>query len=328
MKRFAWLFAGVIAIIIGGFALQKPSANHLAPETGQGFTIYTTGQATSPQIPFWAALDRGDLDLPLNIKFWKSLDNLQGLMLAGKGDLWVGHVDGFAKAASRGAPVQLLSVTGWKKFYILSRDKNIKSFDDFLALPKGHPVAIAPPHSPVVPVLRAMEATALPHFHYVPQQPKQLALSVMKNESDLVILPEPLVTVLLHKVPELKIIANVEAEYGKMMGKDPVLPLAGIAINTNTARQHPELAAAIRDALEKQEARLRMDPASGIAALPKSFEGFIAKDLALQSMQRDLIRVETAQEAKAAILEYLDLITPEGASPLKLPDTFFGHEQP
>ncbi|MCV6602515.1 MAG: hypothetical protein OIF54_13315, partial [Cohaesibacter sp.] len=98
-------------------------------------------------------MDHGDLKLNLETKFWKGLADLEGLMLAGKGDIWVGHIDGFAKAASRGAPVQLVSVTGWKKFYILSRNADISSFDDVLNLPENHPIAVAPPHTPVVPIL-------------------------------------------------------------------------------------------------------------------------------------------------------------------------------
>ncbi|MDD9301390.1 MAG: hypothetical protein HUK40_03205 [Desulfobacter sp.] len=34
--------------------------------------------------------------------------------------MWLGHTQGFARAAARGAPVKLMLTTGWRKFYLVS----------------------------------------------------------------------------------------------------------------------------------------------------------------------------------------------------------------
>ena len=85
--------------------------------------FHTTGLATTPQIPFWAGVASGEITALCNIRLnlWKDLDSLRAILLAGKGDLWLGHSEGFAQAALHDAPVTLLVVSGWRKFYFLSR---------------------------------------------------------------------------------------------------------------------------------------------------------------------------------------------------------------
>jgi len=299
-----------------------------APQPGRThFSVYTTGLATTPQIPFWKALADGDLGFTPEVHYWKNLDDLRGILLAGKGDIWIGHIDGFAQAARRGAPIQLACVSGWKKFHFLTTRPDIHTFEDIAKLPRGTEIASAPPHSPGVAVLRSVEGKGLPAFSYAPHEPKQLALKAVQGSADLLLLPEPLVTVLLKKKPELRVVASVEEEYGRLTGTDPVLPIAGIAVNTNTLKQHPELANRIREAMRKQEKALMTNPAAGLETLPPEFETFIPRPIVEASLERDVIRVRTAREAEAQIRDYLSMLLPKSVDEngvIQLPDTFFG----
>ena len=49
-------------------------------------------------MPLWQALARGELSFVPDIHYWKNLNDLRGILLAGKGDIWVGSVDVFAQA--------------------------------------------------------------------------------------------------------------------------------------------------------------------------------------------------------------------------------------
>lgn len=302
-----------------------------APETGRAvLSVYTTGQATTPQMPLWKAFAEGELPFTPAIQYWKTLDDLRGLLLAGKGDIWIGHIDGFAQAAMRGAPVQLVSVTGWKKFYLLTSLPDIHTFSDVRALGAGTEIASAPPHSPGVAVLRALEKHGVPAFTYVAYEPKQLALMAMQNKVPLLLIPEPLVTVLLQKAPHLRIVASVEEEYGRLTGKPAMLPIAGIAVNTNTLTRMPRLAQQLEQALANQEVTLQQFPLGGVHAMPEDFERFIPRPLVEASLERDVIRIRSARESKDMILEYLQMLFPDMENETRygtLPETFFGEKQ-
>lgn len=289
-------------------------------------SIYTTGQATTPQMPLWKALADGDLAFTPEVHYWKNLNDLRGLLLAGKGDVWVGAVDVFAQAARRGAPVRLVCVTGWKKFHILSARDDVRRAEDLLTLPPGAEVASTPPMSPGQAVLRALGDKGLPPFDYTPYDPKQLALHAARGDVDLLVAPEPLVSVLLAKAPALRVVANVEEMYGRMTGRPGVLPVAGIAVNTGLLEQRPDFADTLEKALLRQEPLLNADPEQGLESLPKPFGTFIPRDVVRASLSRDLIRVRPARECRDMILDYLDMVCRDGPATygLPLPDSFFG----
>ncbi|WP_147820703.1 ABC transporter substrate-binding protein [Salidesulfovibrio onnuriiensis] len=324
--RIAALAALFVLAAWGGLHLIHQTTSSASAPGQTVLSVYTTGQATTPQMPLWKALAEGDLSFTPDIHYWKNLDDLRGLLLAGKGDIWVGHIDGFAQAAMRGAPVRLVSVTGWKKFYLLTSRPGIRTFDDILALPTGAEIASTPPHSPGAAVLRALEKKGLPAFTYAPYEPKQLALMAVQGKADLLLLPEPLVTVLLRKAPHLRIVASVEEEYGRLTGKPAMLPIAGIAVNLETLKNNPGLADRIARALAGQEAELKRDPAAGLDTMPKEFEKFIPRDMVLSSLERDIIHVRSAHEARDMIRDYLDMVFSgeNGEGSRMLPESFFG----
>ncbi len=119
----------------------------------------------------------------LEIHLWKNLDSLRGNILAGKGDLFLGHTEGFVRAAQRGAPVQLLVTTGWRKFYLVCRPafNNAKTparFSDFY----GKTMAVAPPGSPAVPILDHIRSTDQPPISFSLLEP-QLVLQNLSKET-------------------------------------------------------------------------------------------------------------------------------------------------
>ncbi|MUM77747.1 hypothetical protein GKC30_08880 [Pseudodesulfovibrio sp. F-1] len=327
-KRQLALVALLFALAAWGGLLLVSQARQSAPVGGRTIlAVHTSGQATTPQMPLWLALAKGELGFEPDIRYWKNLDDLRGSLLAGQGDIWVGHIDGFAQAALRGAPVRLVCVTGWKKFFFLTSRADIASFEDILRLPAHTEIASAPPHSPAVAVLRALEGAGLPRFNYAQHEAGQLSLKAMRGDADLLLLPEPLVTALLAKMPELRVVASVEEEYGRLTGGEPLLPIAGIAVNTATLARHPGLDRLLEEALRRQEPALLINPEEGLAALPAEFDQFIDPEIVRASLARDVIRVRSAAESEAMIRDYLGMVFPESVGPdgvIALPEGFFG----
>lgn len=282
-------------------------------------TFYTTGLATTPQIAFWHAVDKGRILEKCNIKviLWKNLDDLRGILLAGKGDLWLGHTDGFVQAARRGAPVRLMITTGWRKFYLVSTRAAPARFNEFY----GDSLAFAPPGSPAIPILRHI----LPDRQkiiFLSHEPRQLAVKLIQGDITSALVPEPLVTTLLEKVPGLKQGQSLEDLYGRYTKGPARMPIAGLAVNAATADRYPKLIAFLAKEILASALVLSNDPAQGIASLPTAFESFVSRDLIRKSLTRDLFLAQKSYEIRDEIRQYLCLATGPGKE-MVLPDTIF-----
>ncbi|WP_300668615.1 ABC transporter substrate-binding protein [Desulfoluna sp.] len=273
-------------------------------------TFYTSGLATTPQLPLWYAARKGNLlsHCNLEVKVWKTIDDLRGNVLAGKGDLWLGQTHGFVQAARRGAPVKLLAVTAWRKFYLVSTDETRLHFADY----QGETLSYAPTGSPAVPILQSILKSDRP-IRFKPGQGRQLAMLLMKGKITAALVPEPMVSILTMKVPGLKVGENVETLYGNVRQSKPRMPIAGLAIHTKLLTQHPGLAEAILDELKKAGEALAQHPEDGAAVLPEAFTRFVTPELVTASLKRDAILVERAREVQSELKAYLDVILPDHA---------------
>jgi NitT/TauT family transport system substrate-binding protein len=317
VKKWIIPLAAVLALAApGAFFLLKGGADQTLvlgnnPQLPT-LTFYTTGAATTPQLPFWAAVQNGGiLELcNIRVRFWKNLDDLRALVLAGKGDLWLGHTEGFAQAHMAGGPVRLLLISGWRKFYVVSTDPEIRSVDAF----HGRELPYAPHGSPAVPVLRSLLPDRGETIGFKPYEPRQLALMLVSGRKESALIPEPLVTRLLEKVDGLRIVESVEEQYGKHTGGPLRMPIAGIAVNTRTAEQYPRVIDKITDILLQEARKLEIDPLPGVDALPTAFEAFMTREQVRKSLARDRVLALPASEAAAEIETYLELLMP-GTSP-------------
>jgi NitT/TauT family transport system substrate-binding protein len=272
--------------------------------------FHTTGLATTPQIPFWAGVASGEITALCNIKvnLWKDLDSLRAILLAGKGDLWLGHSEGFAQAALQGAPVTLLVVTGWRKLYFLSRVPG----ETDLASMANKKIPFTPLGSPAVPVMRKLESLGAPHMDFQPFEPRRLALALSAGLEDRALAPEPLVSRILQKAPDLRIVASVEDEYGRLTQGPARMPIAGIAVNRNTVKKYPDLIGRLVAIICQNARHAAGAPDRGLNSLPQEFEKFISKKEVRTSLQRDLILAVPGGEAEKELRQYLALLLPNG----------------
>lgn len=300
-----------------------------APAGGaSALCFHTSGQATTPQMPLWAAIERGTLPelAHMDVRHWKNLDDLRASLLAGQGDIWLGHLEGFAQAALRGAPVRLVAVTGWRKFSVLTTRADARELAD-LAGPDGVVrLAVTPRESPAVAVLREVERRGGPPMAFTLAEPRQLLLDATRGAACDMLVPEPLTTVLLDKVPGLRVLAAVEDLYSRAAGGDGTLPLAGLAVSARLCAERPELVARLLQAMQDEAPALASTPERAVAVLPAQFAAFIDPATVRRSLERDLIRVRPAAQCREAVLAYLAMVLPESVGPdgaSLLPGGFF-----
>ena len=277
--------------------------------------LYTAVTATTPQIPLWAAINAGwPGHSALTVEYWKTLDDLRGVMLAGKGDIWVGHLEGFAQAALRGAPVTLLAVTGWKKFYFLGPKTSPATDMETLAAELRQanlPLALAPQDSPALAILENIKQRGGPNFAIAAMQPQQLMLETLRGARRYALLPEPLVSTLLAKQPQIRIVAGLEEEYARLHGGQARMPLVGVAVNTHFAEREPETVRRLLTAMQDQAVRLAASPEAAIAALPKTVRNSVGEETIRTSLPRDLICAVPATDAKEEIAAFLRMVLPQ-----------------
>ena len=330
LRLAAWT-ALALTLVAGGIYAHKEDQSlslHI-PATGKNLptlTLYTSPAVTTPQIPFWLAQKNGAFSslFHLSVNLWKDPESLQSFMLAGKGDLWVGHLEGFGRAKKRGAPVTLLAVTGWKKFYLVSRNPEVTTLADII----GSDLPFTPPGSPAVPLLQAVLGQRAKAITFVPSESKHLALMLASNRSDTALVPEPILTSLLERAPELRIVASVEEAFGKITSGKPRAPLAGIAINTETAKKTPALASALLAAIKQSSEKAQRDKTAAVESLPEAFSEVAPKALILKSLVRDTVAAEAAEDVQPEIENYFKAVAPELVADgrIALDDSFIWRE--
>ena len=306
--------AAIILAFVAGAIISAQNDSGMASQVGSSgdlptLTFYTAPMATTPQIPFWAGVKSREIPKLFNLKveYWKDVDDLQGVLLAGKGDLWLGHVEGFARARKRGSPVTLLAVTGWRKHYIVTTNPDLHRIEDFV----GRTLPFTPMGSPAVSVMKALLGKDSEKIEFQPQEARQLSMLLIRGTVDSALAPEPLVTLMLEKVPNLRVVVSLEEEYGKRTGHLPRMPIAGIAVNSDTAARYPEKIKALLGILREEGVRLAAHPGLAPEVLPDSFTNFIPRAMVRASLERDMILVEPASNVELEIVDYFKIVAPE-----------------
>jgi len=309
VNRLCFFLAAVFFL---SFSASSCMADASAPP--EKIVLYTALTASTPQIPLWAAIREGwPAGYTLQVEYWKNLDDLRGVMLAGKGDIWVGNLEGFAQAAKRGAPVTLIAVTGWKKFYfVTSAGENITSFEEMVDVLKktGKPLAVTPQDGPALGVLEAIGKKTGIDFNVAPMPPQQLMLEMIRGTRSCALIPEPLLSSLLAKKGDIRIVASLEETYAREFGGQARLPLAGIAVNTAFAKAHPEMIRKLLQTMRDAVPRLGARPESAIAVLPKAVREALGDHVLKASLSRDLIYIESADEAQERVAAFLKMMLP------------------
>ncbi len=281
--------------------------------------LYTAVTATTPQIPLWAAIEKGWAQgRKLDVRYWKNLDDLRGVILAGRGDIWLGNLEGFAQAAQRGAPVTLVAVTGWKKFYFLTTDPDVTDFDSLTRAlqQKKAALTVTPADSPALGVLEEMRKRGGPSFDIHSAAPQQATLELLRGDIAYALLPEPTLSILLAKKPGLRRIASLEEEFARRFGGPARLPMIGIAVNTRLLDEEPELVRSLVSAMQEQAARLAADPTAALAVLPPEARDQAGAEILRASLAHDLILALPAWEVRPEIEAFLSMVAPGAAQNL------------
>lgn len=269
---------------------------------GAPVVVWTNPSATTPLLPLLAALPPEERSL----QGWNTTVAFQSLLLGGDGDIWVGHLEGFARAYRRGAPLQLLAVTGWRKWQLLAKQP-LRFPEDF----RNREVPFGPADGAGRYLLEALlRESGEDTIRIAPSDVKPLMLRALQGQIDCLMIPEPFATSLCRKDPSFQRVTSLEEIYGDIRHRAPEVPWAGIAVNTRWARKNPRRGA---DLLAKMS---RWAPASSeeICALwtpgQEAFSHITQEELR-DSLARDPVKCVPAADMIDEIREFLGIVAPE-----------------
>jgi len=198
-------------------------------------------------------------DVAESVEFrpWRDPDQLRVLALEGKADVLAVPTNVAANLYNRGAKLELINVSTWGILWLVSREEGLETLADL----RGKEIAM-PFRADMPDLLFGLisEAQGLDPRHdftlrYVasPMDAMQLLLA---RRVDHALLAEPMVSMALRRVksfptsaiaPELHRSIDLQAEWGRVLGRAPRIPQAGIAA-VGALRDRPELLDRIQSA--------------------------------------------------------------------------------
>ena len=293
----------------------RPETSPKAPEDGSAapaVTAWANRGTTTPLLPLLGAAE--EAGWRLDLRPWNTTMAFQSLLLAGEGEFWVGHLEGFARAARRGAPLRILAVTGWRKWQLLSRREGVGGFpEDFL----GREVSIAPADGAGRFLLeKLLREEGVAGVKVVPVDVRPLLLKAMEGKAEDLFLPEPFATVLLEKGLGFQRVDSLEAYYGRVRGGAPEVPWAGVAVNAHWAEAHPRETEELLEGMMAWNSRggAREGEGEGVSRLwtaGREEASGISREALAESLLRDPVKVVPAWRMEGEVREFLKVVAPE-----------------
>lgn len=313
----------VLIIMVAGSAfsapaiIARPSSVRITTLKGPtGLGMLELIEAGSLKLPDGSSV-------PLEIEIAGGPEVLDARILGKQADLVTIPVNQAARLYTKGAGVQLAAVNVWGVLYVLSTNPAVKSWADL----KGRPILASGKGSTTDVSFRelAQKSGLSPDSDLVMDyslghvEVMQMAAG---GKADLVLLPEPFVSMALLKNPALKVVIDLQKEWSKVFG---ALEQAqgGLAVSSEFARQYPEVTKAVLSAYKKSCEQVLLAPDAPARIAKQDFG--LTEAAAKESLPRINLRYLSAEDAKTATQAYLAILFKANPASVggKMPDNGF-----
>lgn len=228
----------------GGLLAAAAFASGAAAAAGKLERLTLSGPFAAVSFPLIHMVDSGALkDVAETVEFvpWKDPDQLRVLAIDGKGkvDFIAMPSNVAANLYNRGVKLRLINISTWGVLWLVSRDKSLKTLEDFQGKEVLMPFRADMPD--IVFQTLAEKAGLDPkknfRLRYVgtPLDAMQLLIA---RQADHALLSEPAVSMALRKTksfpvsviaPELHRSVDLQQEWGRLLKRETRIPQAGIA---------------------------------------------------------------------------------------------------
>lgn len=172
---------------------------------------------------------------------FKSPDLLLGKIISGEADIAALPTNTAAILYNKGVNIQVTSIIGWGVMYVVGTDTTIHRWKDL----KGKEIQVVAKGA--VPDI--LFQYLLTKNNIKPQtdmklnylaSPAELAQLVAAGKVSLAVLPEPWVTEVLERAPQVKVLLDFQKEWGRVEKKGNHYPQSCIVVSRRFAQEQPE----------------------------------------------------------------------------------------
>lgn len=245
LTRLMFGTALVGALLLSGCS-QNASGTGETHATEAPAEVRVSGPASPPSLPILRMIDTDALGATdIVFERWESADQLTAAATGGHEFVAAPLTTG-AALTQGGADLQLLNVSAWAVMGLVTTDDSVQSVTDLA----GKQLHIAMRASAVdyttQLVLEAHGVTDDVELVYI--DPMNGPEQFLSGQIATLVTVEPQVTMLLSKNPQARSVVDFSAEWASLTDSQLPLPTAGTFVNASFAAEHPETAAAFRDA--------------------------------------------------------------------------------
>ena len=308
-KRWAFLLCLVLAasLLASGCALAEKTGVNIAVLKGP------TGMGAAPLMAWNEA---GETDNAYAFTIAGAPYALTGMLITGELDMAALPTNVIALLAqkSEGA-VQALAVNTLGVLYVMERGESVQSIEDLA----GTTVVSAGQGTPTEAVMNYLLGDDV-QVTYVAEHAEAVSLATA-GEYDLVLLPEPFVTSLLKQDDAFRVAVDVTAAWEAAGAGE--LPMGGIAVRTEFAREHPEAVAAFLEEYAKSVAYANENPADA-AQIIEQYD-IMQAAVAQSAIPRANMVCLTGEDMKAALEAFYAVLADGNAALIggAMPDESF-----
>ena len=321
MKKIQAIFLVFIIVILAAGCSKGKDQKTSIPDK-----IIIQAPVAPPTSPLVKMVE--DKMLGDNVEFilYQNVEEATTRVARGEADFTVLPVNVASKLYNKEADVSLLNVNTWGILYLLSRNGEVKSWEDL----RGKELFVgAQGASPDVITRYLLSQNGIGEEEITISygtSPEMLQWTIA-GKADIVVLPEPLVTQCLLKAENMEISMDYSQEWEKINGKGSRLPQTGIVVRTSFAKEYPDIVEDFQNAYKTALETVVSDP--------KAVSGLIEEKLEIpaavfeNSMTRTKLEFATAEDAKTDVEAYLKALNELSAEMIggKLPDEGFYYKK-
>ncbi len=275
-------------------------------------TIVIAGPFTNVSHPIFHIMKTNalsDVATKIEFRYWKNQDQLRAMIMRGEIDFMAIPINVGANLYNKGVNLQLLNVSIWGNYGIVSSNPNIKSIKDL----KGKSLAIpSRGDMPDIVIQKLLKANGLDYkkdlkLAYMPTPIDGLSM-VVKGRIESAFLPEPALSMAILKSKKsdkkLKIAINIQDEYKKVFQTDKTFPQVGFAVMGKN-RNDKKLIERFVTEYKKSMIWYQNYPKKASEIVVKHLPMLNQKAVAM-GIKNITIKTKTAKEAKKEIEDWLE----------------------
>lgn len=288
----------LLAAGCGGQGKENKEVKTAVPER-----IVVQAPTGPPTAPLFKLAENSPLEgTKVELVIYKSVEEATTRAVKGEADLTVLPVNVAAKLYNKGAGISLANVSTWGILYLVSTDSAVQDWKDLSGQDLYVGARGSTPDVLTQYLLNknGLEASEL-RLNYLdsPEIAQMMINGLAKNA----VLPEPMVTQVLLKNKEARVVRDFYSDWQKFEGEAAGLPQAGMIVSNEFAKAYPEALNKFQQAYARELEATVANPGNAAPLVEKNLN--MPAQVFTQSMNRTRLKYVSSSEAKEDVNTYL-----------------------